>query len=183
MSANWPVTAALPVAELSPADVMPYPIPLTAVGPWRFGPPKLGFPKRPKPALLIPVAAPPGAPERPLPYAHSPPMLPPPLGPKNAVLPLPSAAERGVSVGDPATSKNTAVRMSVGFIASKVDVLVSVTTRFVPLVSKVTEAARVPLDQLKVNGAALASVGTRAIAITPSARLTIDVCTMVEVSY
>lgn len=57
------VTGVLPVNGLSPAEVIPYCRPSGEAGPWRLLPGNRSKgPKRPRPVLLIPCPAPPGAP-------------------------------------------------------------------------------------------------------------------------
>ncbi len=147
ISAFAPVTAALPPPAY-PAEAIPYCRPSTPTGPCRLVPGKLlDDAKRPRPVLLIPCLAPPGPPARPALYAHSPPTPPPGSVPvpdtgNNTVLPFVSTAAVRPSVGSPEMLKNTAVNTSDGAKVSALEVLASVTSKFVPDVSNVTAALR-----------------------------------------
>src|SRR5262245_15462264 len=62
----------------------------------------------------------------------------------------------------PEISKNTAVRICSCLSTSKIELLLSLTTRVLPIVSNVTEAAKSPEVAWKVAGAADSLVAARA---------------------
>src|SRR6185295_7192055 len=134
-------------------------------------------PNKFKPALLIPRVAVmpfPGAAK--VLNAHSPDTSVTPLQSKAGAAPLGSqvalwielpkgrVASTGARITEGVMSKNTAVNRNGLAVTSTKEVLVRVTTRFVPLWVKVAEASRAP--ELKVTGPGLTMV---ALATDPNA--------------
>jgi hypothetical protein len=156
MSALAPVTGAFPVAGLSLADVIPYCSPSGSAGPCKLVPGNTLLElNRPRPALEMPHPA--GAPESPHKNAHSPPTTPPAsVVPNITVLPEPKTAETRVSVGLPATLKNTPVSTWVGSVTSTKDVFFKVTTSVLLWSSKTADADEVPDDPIAINAEAYA---------------------------